>query len=174
MSHSKRVYIALKNKAKQTYKHLLKYLDEYNEEANTSIDFHTFFVEVLMYSEDDYANLLKWRKKVEDRAKRHERHKFDPNKPIPHGIGDIENPEYDKYFNIFVDYNKKYLSRVDIEGKKTLTGYFKLVYGYDDEKALEEATKIQKIVFTKKRSGVNNKLIVKEVGDNELRIIGKI
>jgi len=58
IGNKKYIYTALKKKAKQTNKKLLQLLNEYNEENNVNIDFHTFFIAILNYTEDDYIKLI--------------------------------------------------------------------------------------------------------------------
>lgn len=154
MGNRKYVYIALKKKSKQTNKKLLRLLNEYNEENNVNIDFHTFFVNILNYTEDDYIKLITYKakqeKKKKDRSTPKPR-KIDQNKLIEYGIGDTENPEYDKYWKIFTDYNENYLGDESITGKKTLKAYFIYKYNYTEDKALEESKKITAIIFKKKK-----------------------
>jgi len=171
---NKKRYILLKKKSKETFKNLLKRLDEYNKEEGTDINFHEFFVNILLYSEEDYIHLVSYRKKLQEKAKKRQERQFDPNKPIPYGKGDVENPEYDKYFLIYNDYYKHYLFSAIPKEQKTLKTYFKVTYNYSDEKALEEARKIQYIVFSKKRKNIDNKLIIKELDNEEYRIVGKV
>ena len=144
----------IKKKSKQTCKKLLQLLNEYNEENNVNIDFHTFFIKILNYTEDDYIKLITYKakqeKKKKDRSNPKPR-KIDQNKLIEYGIGDTENPEYDKYWKIFTDYNENYLGNESITGKKTLKNYFILKYNYTEDKAYEESKKISKIIFKKKK-----------------------
>jgi len=70
---------------------------------------------------------------------------------IKYGIGDIENPEYEKYWNIFTDYNENYLGDKSITGNKTMKNYFILKYNYTEDKAYEESKKINKIIFKKEK-----------------------
>ena len=100
---NKYMIIALRKRAKQTIKKFSKHLEEYNSITNSNIDFHTFFIDVLNYSEEDYLNLLTAKIKFEKRKKDREtpkKRKIDQNKLIEHGIGDIENPEYNEGNNI--------------------------------------------------------------------------
>lgn len=154
MGNKKYIYIALKKKSKQTCKKLLKLLNEYNEENNVNIDFHTFFIKILNYTEDDYIKLITYKAKQEKKKKDRstpKRRKIDQNKLIEYGIGDTENPEYNKYWEIFTDYNENYLGDESIIGKKTLKNYFILKYNYTEDKAYEESKKITKIIFKKKK-----------------------
>lgn len=147
-------YIFIKRKAKALIKKLLKYLNEYNIENDSNLDFHTFFVNVLNYSEEDYIKLVEFKTKLEkkkkDRSVRKPR-KINQKVLIEHGIGDIENPEYEKYWNIFTDYNEIYLANDSITGKKTLKEYFIYRYNYTEDKAYEESKKIAKIIFKKNK-----------------------
>ena len=61
---NKRMIIAARNRAKQTIKKFSKHLEEYNSITNSNIDFHTFFVNVLNYTEEDYLNLLNIKVKI--------------------------------------------------------------------------------------------------------------
>lgn len=154
MGNKKYIYIALKKKSKQACKKLLKHLNEYNEENNVNIDFHTFFIDILRYSEDDYIKLITYKAKQEKKKKDREipkPRKIDQNVLIKKGIGDFENPEYEKYWKIFTDYNENYLGNESITGKKTLKNYFILKYNYTEDKAYEESKKISKIIFKKKK-----------------------
>jgi hypothetical protein len=65
---NKYMIIALRKRAKQTIKAFSKRLEEYNSITNSNIDFHTFFVDVLNYSEEDYLNLLTVKIKFEKRS----------------------------------------------------------------------------------------------------------
>ena len=147
-------YIQLKKKCKYTLKKINEYLIEYNEENSTNIDFHTFFVEILLYSEDDYTNLIAYKAKQEKKKDRStpKPRKIDQNKLIKYGIGDFKNPEYEKYWNIFTDYNENYLANTSITGKKTLKNYFIFKYNYSEDKAYEESKKISKIIFKKDKN----------------------
>ena len=150
---NKYMIIALRKRAKQTIKAFSKHLEEYNSITNSNIDFHTFFVDVLNYSEEDYLNLLTVKIKFEKRRKDREtpkKRKIDQSKLIEHGIGDTENPEYKKYWDIFTDYNENYLGDESIKGKKCLKQYFIYKYNYDDDKAYAESKKISSIIFKKK------------------------
>jgi len=152
---NKYMIIALSKRAKQTIKAFLKHLEEYNSITNSNIDFHTFFVDVLNYTEEDYLNLLTAKIKFEKRKKDREtpkKRKIDQNKLIEHGIGDIENPEYKKYWDIFTDYNENYLGDESIKGKKCLKQYFIYKYNYDEDKAYAESKKISSIIFKKKKN----------------------
>ena len=152
---NKYMIIALRKRAKQTIKTFSKHLEEYNSITNSNIDFHTFFVDVLNYSEEDYLNLLTVKIKFEQRRKNREtpkKRKIDQNKLIEYGIGDIENPEYKKYWDIFTDYNENYLGDESIKGKKCLKQYFIYKYNYDEDKAYAESKKISSIIFKKKNN----------------------
>jgi len=151
---NKYMIIALRQRAKQTIKAFSKRLEEYNSITNSNIDFHTFFVDVLNYSEEDYLNLLTVKIKFEKIRKDREtpkKKKIDQNKLIEHGIGDTENPEYKKYWDIFTDYNENYLGDESIKGKKCLKQYFIYKYNYDEDKAYAESRKITSIIFKKKK-----------------------
>lgn len=151
---NKKRYIFLKKKAKETFKNLLKKLDEYNKEECVNINFHEFFVNILLYSEDDYIKLITYKAKQEKKKKDRstpKRRKIDQNILIKKGIGDFENPEYDKYWKIFTDYNENYLGNESITENKTLKNYFILKYNYTEDKAYEESKKITKIIFKKKK-----------------------
>ena len=151
---NKRMIIAARNRAKQTIKKFSKHLEEYNSTTNSNIDFHTFFVNVLNYTEEDYLNLLNIKTKLEKRKKSREtpkKRKIDQNKLIEYGIGDIENPEYKKYWDIFTDYNENYLEDESITGNKCLKQYFIYKYNYDEDKAYAESKKITAIIFKKKK-----------------------
>lgn len=146
--------IALRKHAKQTIKKFSKHLEEYNSITNSNIDFHTFFVDVLNYSEEDYLNLLTTKIKFEKRKKDRETPKkkqINQEILIKKGIGDIENPEYKKYWDIFTDYNENYLGDESIKGKKCLKQYFIYKYNYDEDKAYAESRKITSIIFKKKK-----------------------
>ncbi len=152
---NKYMIIALRKRAKQTIKAFSKHLEEYNSITNSNIDFHTFFVDVLNYSEEDYLNLITAKIKFEKRKKDREtpkKRKIDQSKLIEHGIGDIENPEYKKYWDIFTDYNENYLGDESIKGKKCLKQYFIYKYNYDEDKAYAESRKITSIIFKKKKN----------------------
>jgi len=152
---NKYMIIALSKRAKQTIKKFSKHLEEYNSITNSNIDFHTFFVDVLNYTEEDYLNLLTAKIKFEKRKKDREtpkKRKIDQNKLIEHGIGDVENPEYKKYWDIFTDYNENYLGDESIKGKKCLKQYFIYKYNYDEDKAYAESKKITSIIFKKKKN----------------------
>ena len=175
---SKKYYIALNKKSKETCKKLQKVLNEYNEETGQHIDFHTFFVKVLNYTEDDFISFTKYMKRRKDRAERKRRRQEENKgiyikKSITLGIGDVEHPEYNKYFNIFCDYGT-YLSDSSITEKKSLVNYLIRTFHYSSEEALVDARKIQNILFTKKRNNINNKLITKEINNQETRIIGVV
>jgi len=151
---NKYMIIALRQRAKQTIKAFSKRLEEYNSITNSNIDFHTFFVDVLNHSEEDYLNLLTVKIKFEKIRKDREtpkKKKIDQNKLIEHGIGDTENPEYKKYWDIFTDYNENYLGDESIKGKKCLKQYFIYKYNYDEDKAYAESRKITSIIFKKKK-----------------------
>ena len=155
MRNRKYIYIALKKRTKQTCKKLLKLLNEYNEENNVNIDFHTFFITILNYTEDDYIKLITYKIKRERKKKDREtpkKRKIDQNKLIEHGIGDTENPEYKKYWDIFTDYNENFLGDESIKGKKCLKQYFIYKYNYDEDKAYAESRKITSIIFKKKKN----------------------
>lgn len=151
---NKYMIIALRKRAKQTIKKFSKYLEEYNSTTNSNIDFHTFFVDVLNYSEEDYLNLLTAKIKFEKRKKDRtipKKRQINQDALIKHGIGDIENPEYKKYWDIFTDYNENYLGDESIKGKKCLKQYFIYKYNYSDEMAYAESKKISSIIFKKKK-----------------------
>ena len=151
---NKYMIIALRKRAKQTIKAFSKRLEEYNSITNSNIDFHTFFVDILNYSEEDYLKLLTVKIKFEKRRKDREtpkKRKIDQNKLIEHGIGDTENPEYKKYWDIFTDYNENYLGDESIKGNKCLKQYFIYKYNYDEDKAYAESKKISSIIFKKKK-----------------------
>jgi len=151
---NKYMIIALCQRAKQTIKKFSKYLEEYNSTTNSNIDFHTFFVDVLNYSEEDYLNLLTAKSKFEKRKKYREipkKRQINQDALIKHGIGDTENPEYKKYWDIFTDYNENYLGDESIKGKKCLKQYFIYKYNYDEDKAYAESKKISSIIFKKKK-----------------------
>lgn len=169
MNKRKYKYLALVKRAKQTYKNLNKAHDEYNEEEGKHIDFHEFFTSVLGYNEDDYIKLTTYI--VKRKKKQEHRKEICIKNSIKVGIGDVENPEYNKYFNIFCDYGN-YLSDSSIIEKKTLINYLIRTFNYSSDEALSEARKIQAILFTKKRNNINNKLITKEINNQEIRIVG--
>lgn len=169
MNKRKYKYIALNKKAKETCKNLTKAFNEYNEEEGKHIDFHEFFTSILSYSEDDYIKLTSYIAKR--KKKKEHRKEICIKNSIKPGIGDVENPEYNKYFNIFCDYGK-YLSDSSITENKTLCNYLIKTFNYSSDEALSEARKIQAILFTKKRNNVNNKLITKEINNQEIRIVG--
>ena len=151
---NKYMIIALSKRAKQTIKKFSKHLEEYNSITNSNIDFHTFFVDVLNYSEEDYLNLLTAKIKFEKRKKDKEipkKRQINQDKLIELGIGDIENPEYKKYWDIFTDYNENYLGDESIKGKKCLKQYFIYKYNYDENTAYAESKKISSIIFKKKK-----------------------
>ena len=152
---NKYMIIALRKRAKQTIKKFSKYLEEYNSTTNSNIDFHTFFVDVLNYTEEDYLNLLTTKIKFEKRRKNREapkKRQINQDALIKHGIGDVENPEYKKYWDIFTDYNENYLGDESIKGKKCLKQYFIYKYNYDEDKAYAESKKISSIMFKKKKN----------------------
>ena len=148
----------LKKECARKIKKLNNYLKEYNDENGLNIDFHTFFVKVLNYSEEEYNELVTYKvkqekikeKKRKDRSNPKPR-KINQSKLIEYGIGDIDNPEYEKYWNIFTDYNENYLADTSITGKKTLKAYFIYKYNYSEDKAYEESKKISKIIFKKQK-----------------------
>ena len=151
---NKYYYIQLKKDCTRKIKKLNNYLKEYNEENGLNIDFHTFFVKVLNYSEEEYVNLITYKAKLEKLKKNREipkPRKIDQNVLIKKGIGDFENSEYEKYWNIFTDYNENYLADTSITGKKTLKAYFIYKYNYSEDKAYEESKKISKIIFKKQK-----------------------
>ena len=133
-------------------------MDEYNEENNVKIDFHVFFVNVLMYSEEDYIKLITYQARQKAKKERNRKRNENP-KPkqinqfrlVEKGIGDTEHPEYEKYWNIYTDYNNNFLGDDSITGKKSLKAYFIYKYGYNEDKALEESRKISKIIFKKNK-----------------------
>ena len=148
----------LKKESVRKIKKLNNYLKEYNDENNLNIDFHTFFVKVLNYSEEEYNKFVTYKvkqekikeKKKKDRSNPKPR-KINQNKLIEYGIGDVDNPEYEKYWNIFTDYNENYLADTSITSKKTLKAYFIYKYNYSEDKAYEESKKISKIIFKKQK-----------------------
>ena len=154
----KRYFKALAEKSFKTCKKLTAYLDEYNEETGLHIDFHVFFVEVLMYSEEDYIKMITYQAKTKAKKERRRKaqespkpRKINQDKLVEKGIGDTTNPEYSKYWEIFTDYNENYLGSTEITGKKTLKGYFIWRYGYDENVALAESKKLSSIIFKKKK-----------------------
>jgi len=154
----KKYFKALDKKSFETCKKLTTYLDEYNEENNLHLDFHIFFVEVLMYSEEDYIKMITYQAKTKARKERRMKaqespkpRKINQDKLVEKGIGDITNPEYSKYWEIFTDYNENYLGSTEITGKKTLKGYFIWRYGYDEDTAYAESKKLSTIIFKKKK-----------------------
>ena len=155
MNKSRKIcLIFLKKKIKHVHKKINKYLEEYNKENNSNVDFHTFFVDILNYTEEDYTNFIEYKVKLEKQKKDRsipKPRKINKEVLIKKGIGDFNNPEYEKYWNIFTDYNENYLADTSITGKKTLKAYFIYKYNYTEDKAYEESKKITDIVFKKKK-----------------------
>ena len=151
-------YSLLKKECDRKINKLNNYLKEYNDENNLNIDFRTFFIKVLNYSEEEYNKLVTYKVKQE-KIKENKKKEGDNPKPrqinqdklIKYGIGDFNNPEYEKYWNIFTDYNKNYLTDTSIIGKKTLKAYFIYKYNYSEDKAYEESKKISKIIFKRQK-----------------------
>ena len=151
----------VKEKCVKACKRLVTYLKEYNKENNLDIDFHIFFVEVLGYTEEDYVKFVtkKAKQKAKKEVKKIKRtdnvnpkpRKINQLKLIEIGLGDTENPEYEKYWKIFTDYNENYLGNTSITGKKSLKKYFIYRYNYSEDQALKESRKISYIIFKKNK-----------------------
>ena len=155
---TKRHFKKLNERSLKVCKKLGECFDEYNEETNIQVDFHIFFVEVLMYSEEDYIKLITYTEKQKARKERNKKahefpkpRKINQSRLIELGIGDTANPEYKKYLEIFTDYNENYLGNTSITGKKTLKSYFIYKYNYSEDNALKESRKISAIIFKKNK-----------------------
>jgi len=60
-----------------------------------------------------------------------------------------ENPEYEKYYNIVIEF-KNYIRNNDIvnpEGKKTMYSFMKYKYGLEGDAATCEMRKIENIIY---------------------------
>lgn len=128
------------------FRKIKRCLKEYNKENNTSIGIHDFFVKVWNYSEDEYNALMLKRKKPSGESKRQ-------NKipSLPKNVGDTENPEYEKYYNMVLEF-RQYMCNKEITTDRNMRGFMKYKYGLEGDDALIEMRKIENIVYKNHKS----------------------
>ena len=128
------------------FKKIKQCLKEYNKENNTSFGIHDFFVKVWNYSEDEYNALTIKRKKPSGESKRQ-------NKvpSLPKDVGDKENPEYEKYYNMVLAF-RQYMCNKEITTDRNMRGFMKYQYGLEGDDALIEMRKIENIVYKNHKS----------------------
>lgn len=123
------------------WKKLKKLLKEYNSENGTDIDMPAFF-KILNYTDEDIelVNRIIKKKKI------HREMKFTSIEPkLNKYIGDRNNPEYEKYYNLLCEYRKY---NIEHEGScLSMKNFFKQEYNLTDENALIEAKKITKLIY---------------------------
>lgn len=149
---NKYYHIFLKKKVKETCKKFNKVLEEYNKENNTYIDFKTFFIDILNYTEEDYNNFIISINKRKEKKSNHIP-KINPEVFYKRmsKVGKHDHPEYEKYFKIVEDFRLNYINNNTIEDKdKTLRAYMKYKFNLEGVDALTEMRKITDIIYKKK------------------------
>ena len=125
---------------------------EYNLENNTDVSLEEFFY-ILNYTKEDldaFLNAKHSKPKKSGESKRVNKLPY-----ISKEVGDKENPEYEKYYNIVLEF-REYMCNRDIrpEGdeKKTMRTFMKYKYELEGDAALIEMRKIENIVYKNKKS----------------------
>lgn len=135
------------------FKKLKLALKEYNHDNQVDLSLHQFFVEVLNYSAEEFNEFLIAKKthiKPSGESKRTNRIPY-----IPKEVGDKDNPEYEKYYNMVLAF-RKYMCNKELrpEGdeKKTMRTFMKYAYNLEGDDVLIEMRKIENIVYKGKKS----------------------
>ena len=136
------------------FKKLKEIIDEYEIETGKHITLHDLFVNFLNYTEEDYEKFLTSKgtkiKKPSGESKRTNKIPI-----IPTDVGDKDNPEYEKYYNMVLEF-RTYMCNKDIrpegEEKKTMRTFMKYAYNLEGDDATKEMRKIEHIVYKGKVS----------------------
>lgn len=136
------------------FKKLKSAIQEYEAETGKHITLHDFFVKVLNYSEEEYTSFLGAKHTKIKKKKSGESKRMNLVPILKSNIGDRENPEYKKYYNMVLEF-RKYMCNKEIvseDGKKTMRSFMKYAYGLEGDTALAEMRKIENIVYKGKKS----------------------
>ena len=136
------------------FKKIKEILAEYELETGKHITLHDLFVNFLNYTEEDYEKFLASKgtkiKKPSGESKRTNKIPI-----IPTDVGDKDNPEYEKYYNMVLEF-RTYMCNKDIrpegEEKKTMRTFMKYAYNLEGDDATKEMRKIEYIVYKGKVS----------------------
>lgn len=154
------------------FKKIKEIITEYEAETGNHISLHDLFVNFLNYTEEDYEMFLnskgtKIPKKPSGESKRTNKIPI-----IPNNVGDKENPEYEKYYNMVLEF-RKYMCNKDIrpEGdeKKTMRTFMKYAFNLEGDDATKEMRKIEYIVYKGKVSKSNKRNRRREKREAEFR-----